>query len=101
MAESTAMNCTYIVMTLLYCGPLPLMLPFLVIYIFGKYWIDKINVLRLLKAPPQFDEKIFERSVKIVQFGIILHILFSWWVYANQDIFPVEVTSKNGSLTHV
>lgn len=50
---------------------------------------------------PALDEKIFERQLTIVYFVVLVHILFSWWFYSNQQIFPTEVKeTSNGKVTY-
>jgi len=84
-------------LTLIYCGGLPLLIPVFTIYLFFKYWIEKIKILRTYKKPPRFDAKIHYRVMFIVPFAIFSHILFSWWIYTSQDIFPAGVSiASNG-----
>jgi hypothetical protein len=46
---------TYIFLVLTFCGPIPILLTFLAVFLSLKYWLDKYMFIRKTRIPPQYD----------------------------------------------
>ena len=85
-----------ILISLFYCGGMPVLLPILFLYVFFQYWTDKFLckspphflVFRVTKRPPQFDAAMNERLFTILPWILLIHLAFSAWCYTVNDIFP-------------
>lgn len=77
-----------IFVTFIYCGGMPTLLAFLLIFLIVTYWVDKIMILRFYKLPPKFSAEIHMRVMAIVPWAIFMHMAFSMWFYGAPDIFP-------------
>lgn len=87
-----------IFITMLYSSGMPILYPVLVITVFLTYWIDKylcnintwlmINlVLRVYKKPPRYDITLAATTRKIIEFSLILHFAFGFYMLSNSSIF--------------
>jgi len=72
-------------------------MPFLYVTSFAQliitYYFDKLFLLRVCKLPKNYDEKL-EQVVRITLYGIIiLHLLFTIFMYGNPSIFNQQTST--------
>ncbi|KAA6308735.1 MAG: hypothetical protein EZS28_056636, partial [Streblomastix strix] len=46
---------------------MPLAVPIIAIYFFLMFWIEKINVLRFFRAPPQYSKEIIDSTFMFLE----------------------------------
>lgn len=51
------------------------------------YWSDKILFLRHWRTPPKFGVELSVRSNRIMEWSILVHLIFGTFMLTNQDIF--------------
>ena len=51
------------------------------------YWTDKFLFVRLYRKPPLYDSAMALRAGDIIKYSIIIHIMFSAYMYSNEQIF--------------
>lgn len=74
---------------LLFSSGLPFIYVFIAIYLFFNYWIDKIKFLRYYRTPPKYNAFLSKSFNSTIIISLIAHLIFSIWVYSNQDIFTI------------
>jgi len=57
---------------------------------FVTYWIDKIQLLRFSRLPPQFSGKLAMYILSTFKYAILLHMVFAVWVFS-----ATKVTGEN------
>lgn len=51
------------------------------------FWASKIGFLRCFKTPPRFGPELANRTRKILEWAILLHLLFGVYMLTNPLIF--------------
>ena len=74
-------------MTLIFCGGIPILIPLLACSFTVSYWVDKIFILRLLHRPPNFDSTLINNVKFILPLLIVMHCLFSFWMYSDDTVY--------------
>ena len=74
-----------------YSGGLPLLLPIGSIAFTLFYWLEKTCMLRLYTRPPQLDNSIANYTVSVLRFALMLHCLFSGWMYGSPEMISGNV----------
>jgi hypothetical protein len=62
------------------------------------YWTDKILFLRHLSTPPMFRTELAKRTYLLLEWAVVLHLIFGLVMVSNPDIFnldPNKVSSTN------
>ena len=54
------------------------------------YWTEKFLILRHYKKPPLYAHEINDRVVRLLPLCVILHCLFSIYMYGTEYIFPTK-----------
>ena len=54
------------------------------------YWADKTLFLRHYRLPRRYGRKLAGRAVEVMQWAILLHLLFGLYMLSNPDIFTYE-----------
>jgi hypothetical protein len=74
-----------IIMT--FAGGIPLLYPVGMCCAFACYWTDKLLFVRLYRKPPLYDNGMAVRAGSIIKYSIVIHVLFSLYMYSNEEIF--------------
>ena len=77
------LNILFVIMT--YSSALPVLYTFGILFFATAYWCDKIAVLRAMKRPAQYDEKLAVFSTLCMSWSILFHLMISVWFYAYVD----------------
>ena len=51
------------------------------------YWSDKVLFLRHYKLPPRYGRDLAIRSIGIMEYAIVLHLLMGCYMLSNETIF--------------
>ncbi len=66
-------------------------LPILYLFLLGifivYFWMDKIICLRFAGKPPQYDESLILKIIKIIPAALIIHMLFGIFTFSETTIF--------------
>ena len=76
---------------LLYSPAIPDLLLALPFYFFWHYWLDKWQILRICKLPPQLSKAFINRALNIVGVAVLIHIIAAMWFFSVPEIFPVRI----------
>lgn len=85
-----AMLVNTIWVTMLYSASMPLVLVFAVLFFTCTYWFDKYAILRYYHRPPAYDMSFPELAVSLLPVALLGHTGFSFYAFANEDLFPSE-----------
>ena len=86
-----ASHLAFISTILLYSPAIPDLLLALPFYFFWHYWLDKWQILRICKLPPQLSKAFIDRALNIVGVAVIIHIIAAMWFFSVPEIFPVRI----------
>ena len=88
---------------MIYSSGMPLLYFIGFLQFFVMYWVDKILcksliviiadyciVLRFYKTPPRYGIELSDISRNIMQYAILLHMLFGFYMYSNSQILTVD-----------
>lgn len=75
------------------CATVPILLLVGAFICFGTYWIDKIQLLRFSRLPPQYSAKLALYVLKTFKYAIFLHMCFGCWIFSatkttGENLFP-------------
>ena len=101
LADKYVKVLAFIFVCFMYSGGVPLLLPVLVVYLTLQYWVDKWLFMRYYKIPPKFNLSIHNRSMQIVPYALILHVLMSLWFYTTPELYPVIVVGSDSKDSQV
>lgn len=73
VAYKYSLTLSIIYMTIMYFGPIPILIPICAVYLGATYWVDKITFVRFCKIPPYFSHSIHMTAMNILPFSLILH----------------------------
>ena len=99
LQERYATNLSFIFVCMIYCGPIPLLIPILAIYFIVWFWTDKFILIYFSKKPPSYNISMHVLTMTIMPFAMFLHLCFSIWAYGAPDVFPQDVYSVTDSNT--
>jgi len=74
----------------MYASGMPILLFVGACICFVTYWIDKIQLLRFSRLPPQYSDKLAMYILTTFKYAILLHMLFAVWVFS-----ATKVTGDN------
>jgi len=74
-------------MTLIFCGGIPILIPICTVAMGTAYCVDKYFLLRLYHRPPNFDNTLINNVKYVLPFLVVLHLLFSFWMYSDETVF--------------
>jgi len=63
-----------------------------------SYWVDKFNFLRIVRTPPQFDTALQIWTIEMMEWALVLHCLFGFWMYGSPRVFPLTPREAEDSL---
>lgn len=81
---------TQLFVTLMYGGGLPILYPCLICSFFIIYWVDKFTLLRVYQSPPRYNKKLMEATRGWLTVALIIHLVFSFWMFSNSTIFDTD-----------
>ena len=96
IAERTAQIFNVIFTSYLYSGGIPLLNCTCFIYLVIIYYTDKFLVLRHHRSPLSYNQDLYLSALKTLPLAVVLHSIFSLWVYGNPDIFPIAYKEYQG-----
>lgn len=70
--------------TLMLCGPIPLLLFFGTIALGLRYLFWKYYFIRFCKIPPTFDESLNDKVLRILPWSVFIHLAISIYAYGNE-----------------
>merc|ERR1712166_1327890 len=77
--------------TMLYCGGIPILIPFAMCNFFVSFQLDKLWYLRLYGGTPAYDASIARAAIKMMPIALMLHLLFSFLMYGDPDTLASEL----------
>jgi len=70
---------------IVFCPPIPLLLPFAALFMFLSYQIDRFNLLRVFKPPPRTTDRTVTMSVLyILPVAVFGHVWIAMFFYSKQ-----------------
>ena len=60
------------------------------------FWLDKTNFLKHMKKPPRYGIELSEMTRKLFQYALLVHLLFSFFMFSNTHIFNDETPRVKG-----
>jgi hypothetical protein len=85
---STMINTVFI--SLMFGAGMPVLYLFGFIAFFLAYWVDKWTLFRIYQTPPRYNKELNKVSREWLNVAIIIHFVFSFWMYSNSIIFDSE-----------
>jgi hypothetical protein len=87
MGERFSQIVASIFIVMLYSLSMPFLYLAAALIFFSMYWVDKYLFLRYWKTPPKFSTELARRVYYILEWSIILHLLFGLYMISNPRIF--------------
>ncbi len=56
--------------------------------LFVSYWFDKYMLITFCRRPPIYNEDLIMKILNMVQYAILIHMIFGIFIFSNSDIFP-------------
>jgi len=77
--------------TLLYCGGIPILLPFAMCNFYISFQLDKLWYLRLYGGTPAYDASIARNAIQLMPIALILHLFFAFLMYGDTNTLAAEL----------
>ena len=58
---------------------------------FTSYWQTKLLFLRYYKNPPLYTKELVKNVIYIMEWGVVVHLMFGAFMITNQNVFDYEV----------
>ena len=81
--------------TLMFCGGVPVLLPFAFFAIFLTLQVDKLAMLKFYALPPSMDEALAKHAVLLLPWCLLLHLGFSGWMYSDEKLLKSGILSPS------
>ena len=75
-----------LMITFLYCGGLPLLMPIAFVSFLVSYWMDKWLLCRYYAKPVALDSSIIRMGVNQLFLAVILHLAFTVWMFGSEGV---------------
>mmetsp|Transcript_42636 Transcript_42636/g.134243 ORF Transcript_42636/g.134243 Transcript_42636/m.134243 type:complete len:250 (-) Transcript_42636:2442-3191(-) len=73
------LNIMFVIFT--YASSIPTLYFFGIVFFVTAYWCDKIAILRAVKKPAQYDEKLAVFCTNMMSVGTLIHLAFGSWFF--------------------
>ena len=88
-----------IFMTMIFSGPMPILLPIAGFNFFMIYWVDKICFLRLYRCDTLPADAALSRLLRgFMPYALLLHLATATWAYSNTDILHKGVAAYSSGI---
>ncbi|CAI2383860.1 unnamed protein product [Moneuplotes crassus] len=77
-----------IFVTIIYFGPVPLLVVICCMYLTTNYWLDKFIFVRFCKIPPYTGPSMHISVLRYLPISLMLHCIFSMWAYGSPEVYP-------------
>jgi hypothetical protein len=85
-----------------FCGGIPLLIIFGLVYCVLAIISDRYALLRLYRTPYSFSPRVIALVAEaIIFFGVFLHSMLTMWIFSNQQLFPSNSTYLSGMSINV
>jgi hypothetical protein len=65
----------------------------------SMFWVDKILFMRFWRTPPKYTTEIVKRTFFLLEYAIILHLIFGLYMISNPKIFSFNSEHVDGSIS--
>jgi hypothetical protein len=72
--------------TLIFCGGLPIMLPFATFTIYCCRWLDRWSLLKETPQPPAHDERLTESFRQLMTVAVFMNVFVTSYMFGNGEI---------------
>jgi hypothetical protein len=86
LAVRYAVTLNSLFVSMLYCGGMPILLPFAFFSSLISYHMDKIALFRIYALPPNYNEKLALLTLGLLPWALLLHLGMSAWMYGSPDL---------------
>ena len=86
---------TFVMVTLLYSGGMPLLYGIAAAAFSLQYWADKFLLLRHYEKPPAFDASLALLVLDLLPLAVLVHLAVAVWTFSGGDILPSGILSPS------
>jgi hypothetical protein len=86
---------TVLAVTVMYAGPMPIMLWTMALTSLVVYWYDKYFFLRCCARPPMHSDSTMVICIRLMPIVVVLNLAFMIWTMASQEVFPSDVVNQS------
>ncbi|KAJ8561771.1 hypothetical protein ON010_g7908 [Phytophthora cinnamomi] len=86
ISERYPMVLNSVLVTMVFCGGIPVLLFIGAVTTAGIYWFDKLSILHLYSVKTTYDEILGEVTIQMLPWTLALHLAFSAWMYGNTEL---------------
>ena len=72
---------------LFYSPGMPILYSMTFGFLFISYWVDKYTFLTICRKPEKLDKKIANLGRKILKYFLIIHLMWSIWIFGSDILF--------------
>jgi hypothetical protein len=95
---------TYVFVTMLYSGGLPLLYPISAAYFGVTYWVDKYLLTKFYRKPPTYDTRLAKGALYWFKWAFVLHFICAYHMYKEISILqndPFQLNDGKGKINEV
>ena len=85
---------TYVFVTMIYSGGMPLLYPISAAYFFVTYWVDKYLLLTYYQKPPNFSHTMAKEIIYWFKWALFMHFISTSYMYAKPAILSTNPFMK-------
>jgi hypothetical protein len=86
---------TYVFVTMLYSGGLPLLYPISAAYFGVTYWVDKYLLTKFYRKPPTYDTKLAKSALYWFKWAFVLHFICAYHMFKENSILQTDPFGDN------
>merc|ERR1712118_479480 len=95
LALRAAQTMNVIFLIIMYSAGMPILNLIGAGYCFFSFWIDKWVLLRYAKKPPQYNDMLVRKALKMMPYAVLLHMGIGCWTFANNLLFPSDFITQS------
>jgi len=88
---------TYVFITMMFSGGMPLLYLISAVYCGATYWVDKYLLVTFYKKPPNLNSKLAKSELRWFKWALLIHFIVTWKMYTRNSILSTDAETMNDS----
>mmetsp|Transcript_8073 Transcript_8073/g.27031 ORF Transcript_8073/g.27031 Transcript_8073/m.27031 type:complete len:660 (+) Transcript_8073:2010-3989(+) len=85
----------------MYSAGIPILYLVGTLFFLAAMYLDRIQLLRYSKNPPQFDETLALNFLSALRYAVLLHLCFGCWIFSATNMFPRPSIFSSSSISGI
>lgn len=93
--ERYASTMAFVSVCFMYGTGLPILYWYGLLFLVFQYFCDKFLLVLIYRKPPMLDDELHKRTLRVLNYTILIYAMNSYWMLSNKQLFGPEVHPKS------